>query len=314
MKKITPVLLLATVLFGCGQQKDPIKKAAHASNNAPLFHYGNPVLVQYDRYIAGLDTQLINMGSQAVDTFEVFFALFKSQPPEVCDTAFYIFNQFHSRLTNYLNWHMEADSINYEEIAYGTDMEGKKAMLSKKQKARKKALDKNGIYLNSEEGSAYMEQDQHFIAQRFGKFVTAPMKQYLAQLDKEQKEGFGEDGGLTISATTLADRTIWWEQFSKANPNFLYATDAAKAYRFMLYSLMEGSENTSVRAYISNNLSEDSLSEYFHTAWSYVQEKYPQSNANRVITPHLNAWLKRDSAEIMQALENFQKEYKSPWE
>ena len=310
MKNLTPVLLLAAVLFGCGQQKDPIKKApkkaAHATNNAPLFHYGNPVLLQYDRYIAGLDTQLINMGSQAVDTFQL---LFKNQPPAVCDTAVYLFSQFHNRVCFYLNMN---DSTNYDNFLF-TD-EGKKAVLSKKQKAIKLALDKNGFGLASEEGGAFLVQDHHFIAQHFGKFVTAPMKQYLTQLDKDKKDGFEEDAGLTISPTMLADRTIWWEKFSKANPNFIYTTDAAKTYRYMLYFLMEGMENTSVRAYISNNLSEDSLSEYFHTAWSYVQEKYPQSNANTVITPHLNAWLKRDSAEIMQALENFQKEYKSPWE
>ena len=315
MKKITPVLLLAAVLFGCGQQKDPIKKttkkAAHATNNAPIFHYSSPVLLQYDRYIAGLDTQLINMGSQAVDTFQV---LFKNQAPAVCDTALYIFNQFHSRLSKYLNEHMEADSINYEEIAYGTDMEGKKAMLSKKQIARKKALDKNGIYLNSEEGTAYMEQDRHFIAQRFGKYVSTPMKQYLTQLDKEQKEGFQEDAGLAIEATVLADRTVWWEQFSKTNPNFLYAKEAADEYILMLYVLMKGTDNTGVNDYYNDSIPNGYiLSTYFQKAWTYVQEKHPQSNTNAVVTPYLNAWLKKDSTEISQVINKFDKEHKSPW-
>jgi hypothetical protein len=319
MKKITLVLLLAPLLYGCGQQKkDNVKKAPpkaeHATNNAPLFQYGNPVLLQYDRYIAGLDTQLINMGSQAVDSFQV---LFKNQAPAVCDTAFYIFNQFHSRLSSFLNWHMEADSINYEQIAYGTDGEGKKAVLSKKQKARMKALDKNGIYLNSEEGTAYMEQDRHFIAQRFGKYVSAPMKQYLTQLDKEQQEGFQEDGGLSIEATTLAGRTVWWEQFSKtiANTNFLYAKEAADQYRLMLYVLMTGMDNTGVNDYYNDSIPNGYvLSGYFQKAWTYVQEKHPQSNTNAFVTPYLNAWLKKDSTEISQAINNFKKEHKSPWE
>src|SRR5688500_1781514 len=176
MKKITLVLLLAPLLFGCGQQKkDPVKKAAHATNNAPLFHYGNPVLLQYDRYIAGLDTQLVNIASQAIDTFQ---ALFKNQVPAVCDTAFYIFNQFHCRLSSYLDGHMEADSIDYLQFFYVGENE-KPYPLSKKHKAIKRALENNGFRMEPMEGAVLIVQNQQFMVQRFGKYVSAPMKQYL---------------------------------------------------------------------------------------------------------------------------------------
>lgn len=315
MKKIIPVLLLMAVLFGCGQQeKAPAvaaPKAAHASNNAPLFHYGNPVLFQYDRFLAGLDTQLIDMGSQAVDTFQ---QLFKNQPAAVCDTAFYIFNQYHQRLCSWAYEHMDT-SVNYEDIVYPE----KTKPLSKKQKALKKQLDKNGFYLYGEEGSAYIEQDQHFIAQHFGLYVTVPLKQYLAQLDKEQKEGFSEDAGLTIEANVLAERTVWWENFNKtiANTSFIYKKEAAFKYNLMVWVLMTGMENTAVNdGYANDNDSIPNtyrLYDYFQKAWTYVQEKYPQSGTNAIVTPYLNAWLKKDSAEISQLFSQFQKEHKSPW-
>lgn len=309
-------MLLAAVLAGCGQQKDPIKtpkKAAHAANNAPLFHYGNPVLLQYDRYVAGLDTQLIETGGQAVDTFQL---LFKAQPPAVCDTAFYIFNQLHNRLCSYLNEHMSADSINYEDFIF-QDEHGKDRPLSKKQKTVKKKLDKNGFGLDSEEGTAYIVEDLHFISQHFGKYVTPLMKQYLAQRDKEQQEGFQEDAGLTIKPIVLAERTVWWEQFSKtvANTNFLYTKEAARNYNLLLYVLMEGMANTEVNDYFNDSIPNGrNLSDYFETAWTHVQEKYPQSATNAVVSPYLNAWLKKDSTEISQVLTKFKSEHKSPWE
>ncbi|HEX6428093.1 MAG TPA: hypothetical protein VF008_10425 [Niastella sp.] len=318
MKRIIPVLLLAAVLFGCGQQKkDPTKKApqkaAHATNNAPLFHYGNPVLLQYDRYIAGLDTQLVNMGSQAVDTFQAFF---KNQAPAVCDTAFYIFNQFHSRLSSYLDSHTEADSIEYLQFFYAEE-NGKPYPLSQKHKAIKRALDNNGFGMEPMEGAVLIVQNKQFMVQRFGKYVSAPMKQYLTQLTKEQKEGFESDGGLVIEPVILAGRTVWWEQFSKtiANTNFLYAKETADQYSLMLYVLMKGMDNTGVNDYYNDSIPNGYiLSAYFQKAWTYVQEKHPQSNTNAVITPFLNAWLKKDSTEIKQVINSFEKEHRSPWQ
>lgn len=318
MKSLTPVLLLAALCAGCGQQekKKSIKKAPtpeHATHAAPLFHYGNPVLLQYDQYLTNLDTQLVSMGSKAADTFQV---LFKNQAPAVCDTAFYIFNQFHNRICTYLDMHKEADSIKYEDFLF-EDENGKKRVLSKKQKAIKKALDKNGFGLDSEEGIAFITQDQHYIAQHFGKYVSAPMKQYLVQLDKEQKEGFQNDAGIVIEPTIFAERTVWWERFSKTNPNFLYTKEADYNRRMMLYFIMTGMENTSVADNHYNDsgtVNTRTLSDYFKTAWTYLQEKYPQSQANAVVTPYFNAWQKNDSTEISQALSNFEKEFKAPWE
>ena len=228
MKKLIPALL-AVICFSCGQanKKEPIKnvpeKAEHATNKAPLFKYGNPVLLQYDRYVDGLDTQLVDNSSRAVDTFKL---LFKNQPAEVCDTALYIFKQYHWRMSVYIYWNMEADSVNYEQILYKKDENGKPYPLSKKQIARKKALDKNGFILASSEGQLLLDQDLQFISTHFDKYVSVPMKQYLAQLAKEQKEAFQEDAGLTIEPKVLEDRAIWWENFTKSNPGFLYAKEA----------------------------------------------------------------------------------------
>lgn len=287
-------------------------KPVHARNNAPLFQYGNPVLLQYDRYIAGLDTESVEMGGQALDTFQL---LFKKQPAAVCDTAFYVFNQFQSKLSNYLNMHMEEDSIKYEDFIF-SDENNKMPALSKKQKAVKQKLDKGAFGLGATEGEAYITQDQHLLLQLFAKYVTPVMKQYLAQLDKEQKEGFDEEGGLVIEPDQLADRTVWWEQFSQANPNFIYSKEAAKSYNLLLYVLMEGEGDNGARQYHYNDsdvVDTVSLSEYHKTAWTYMQKKHPQSQATAIVTPHLNAWLKNDTTEANKVNEDFLKSHKSPW-
>jgi len=316
MKKLPLLLLLAVICFGCGQteKKAPLQKApkpVHARNNAPLFQYGNPVLLQYDRYIAGLDTQSVEMSSQALDTFQL---LFKKQPAAVCDTAFYIFYQFQTPLCSYLNMHMEADSINYDD--FFSDENNKMPVLSKKQKAVKRHLDNGGFGLAAEEGGPSITQDQHFLLQRFAKYVTPTMKQYLVQLDKEQKEGFFEEGGLAIEPNQLADRTVWWENFTKTNTNFIYASEAVKSYNMLLYVLMEGEDNSGGRQSHYNDsgvVDTVSLSDYYKTAWTYMQEKHPQSQATAVVTPNLNAWLKNDTSEANKVNEEFKKGHKSPW-
>ncbi|HUP11616.1 MAG TPA: hypothetical protein VM187_05380 [Niastella sp.] len=321
MKKLVSALLLAVVCFGCGQadKKEPIKDApkrsANATNKPPLFQYGNPVLLQYDRYIDGLDTQLVEMSSQAIDTFKL---LFKNQPAEVCDTALFIFKQFHYRLSVYSYWHMGADSISYEQILFEKDENGKPYKLSQRQIARKKTLDRNGFLLASSEGEVFIDQDLEWISTQFGKYLSTPMRQYIAQVGKEQKDGFEADAGLTIEPKVLAERAIWWENFSKLieNTKFLYAKEAANQARYVLYTIMEGMDNTSVADYVSDSTGPSAiqLSEYFNTAWSYLKEKYPTAKTTQVITPNYEAYLKKDSAAISQVHEQFRKEYKSPWE
>jgi hypothetical protein len=321
MKKIVSALLLAGVCFGCGssdnkeQVKDAPKKSANATNKPPLFQYGNPVLLQFDRYVDGLDTQLVEASSQALDTFKL---LFKGQSAETCDTAFYIFKQYHQRVAVYTYGHMETDSLNYEQILYGKDENGKPYTLSQKQIARKKALDQNGFLLASSEGQTFIDPDQQFIATQFGKYVSAPMKQYLTQLGKEQKDGFEVDAGLTIEPNELAKRAIWWENFSKSveSTKFLYTKEAARQYEYILYTVMNGMDNTPV----SDNASDSTgatiyqLTGYFNTAWAYLKDKYPGAKTTQVVLPYYNAWLKADSAAISQAYDKYKKENKSPYE
>jgi len=306
MKILIPVLVAATLCFGCGEAKKP-QKPVHARNAAPLFHYGNPLLLQYDQYVNQLDTESRQSGYMAVQKFE---SLFKNQPGAVCDTAFYIFNDFHSQLSAFLNMRMEKDSINYEDLIT-EETNGHKPVLSKKQKAIAKALTANGFSLNSEEGMAYIEQDQHFIIEHFGKHVTPVMKQYLVQLGKEQKEGLVDDGGLTIPPQVLADRTVWWEKFAKVNPHFLYINTIQDKYSSLLYLLMVGTDNTSVREYTNDSLVVDSLSDYYYTAWSHLQEKYAQSATNSVINPYFVAWQKKDTVEMSKLYNDFMR--KNGW-
>jgi hypothetical protein len=73
---------------------------------------------------------------------------------------------------------------------------------------------------------------------------------------------------------------------------------------------MDGVENTSVREYTSDTTVVDSLSDYFNTAWSHLQEKYTQSGTNAIVNPYFVAWQKKDTAEISKIRDNFLKEYR----
>jgi len=63
---------------------------------------------------------------------------------------------------------------------------------------------------------------------------------YLEQLNKESLEGFWEDGGLIIAGTNLVDRLIWWGNFRKENPKFLFKTTPRLTENAYLSSLVGG--------------------------------------------------------------------------
>ncbi len=61
----------------------------------------------------------------------------------------------------------------------------------------------------------YIDRDVKMIRKCFYAHLSEPTKLFFDQYEKEDLEGFSEDGGLIISLTALAERIGFWISFQK---------------------------------------------------------------------------------------------------
>jgi hypothetical protein len=264
----------------------------HKADSVIVTGYYTPVLQEYDAYLKGLDTQKLLNVLRATEQFKKGF---DGQPVAVADMAFLLFDAFQARVFAAA----EKDTTDLTPlIRY--DENGRPIPVSERLQTMQRLLAVAGFQIQQEEGAPVLARDMGYLASIVGEFVSPVLKQYLVQLGKELNEGFQHDAGITIPLTQLADRVVWWEQFSKANPGFIYAAKAAENYHYFLTYLLIGMDNTPVEE--SGVLAED-----FKAAYLHVQQQYNGTATERYITPYLKAYLDKTPAKAKQILEDYVK-------
>lgn len=103
------------------------------------------------------------------------------------------------------------NGVNFDDCDYFPD--------EKKTKELEKHFKKMGLILTSMEGCFYVEEDNNFTIQNFGKFLSPSWREYFALRVKENNR-FVNDGSLIISWDELRQRIIYWEDFIKKYPRF----------------------------------------------------------------------------------------------
>lgn len=301
MKQLIPVFsacLLAacntTTVKQAAPQQDTLVKTT--TSTPPHFQYGDTSLLAYDQYLHTLDSLHLDNVTAALHRFQLSFA---HKPATICDTAFYLFDQFHKKMLD--NPEVDAGKLDSLQMATAEDT---KTAPTREQKLLAQQLQQNGITIETEEGTPYPAQDQAFLLRTFSRYLSPVMQQYLVQLDKEQKEGYQNDAGLIISAETLASRTAWWEAFNREHPDFLYNREAHMAQEGLINSLLMGMDNTPV-------LNGDSLDSYFRTAYEYLRDSVPAAEITRVTTGCLHAYDKADTATANKIINTYQQQHET---
>ena len=295
-----PLSILVVVLSFCGCHPPAPNPNRPPGNTtiAPLFPYGHPILLAYDQYIATLDTQKIGNGEAALQQFR---RLFDQQPPDVCDTAFYIYDRWHSRFASFVETHPPGDSIDLEPliVAPGVLFPTLPPALQKIWQT----LTKNGLRVYEEEGLAYITRDWHFMAEHFSATLSPAMQEYLVQEEKEDRERFQDDAAISITPVQLSERAVWWEQFARRHPQFLYTSRALDHHAFYVRVLLTGMDNTPVTR------GGGGLADYYETAYDYIGRQFNGSETNAVVLPYYKAWQKKDTAEVRVLLEDYLKKH-----
>ena len=161
-------------------------------------------------------------------------------------------------------------------------------------------LKDNGLMIYMTEGDYYIGQDLDFVAKWFYGDVSSASRTYLAQLNKENKQGFQEDAGLTIDNQTLVDRTIWWEKFVAAHSNSILTYRAKKSWCLYLGTLMTGMDNTPVKDV-------NGIDDYYKSAYTYLQNKYSNSQTNKYVKPYFKLLLQKNNNEADKLIETYRK-------
>jgi uncharacterized protein (UPF0297 family) len=287
-------LLFLTMIFSCSQQQ----------NNSKNIETSTPentknVVNQYASFLAGLDPTNINTIPVAMNKYQ---ELFKDEIIESKDSAFVLFDSYYQKVDESANDLMTKDTTNFDAFVM-LDENGNSLPLSKKLRDYQDKITQNGFEIASSEGAAYIKQNRDFITKGFYDFVTPTMKEYLEQLNKENKEGFSEDGGIAIEPKEYIDRVIWWENFIEKNKNFIQLAKCNENRKYLLTFLMTGLDNTPL---ISDENNE--IEDFYKTAYSYLQSAFPNSQTNKMIAPYFAALINKDKVKTAKILKGYKQQ------
>jgi hypothetical protein len=252
-------------------------------------------LQAYGQWIARLDTQQAENVQLALMRFQQSF---HQQPAATCDTAFSLFDHFHTKVATYIGNIPRPNSIDLDQLApAGPGVTSKP--LSPLLIRIRDTLARNGLRVYEDEGMGFIGRDYSFMVKKFSGYVTPAMKEYLIQQAKEDKEGFQDDAELTVTPQQLAKRTVWWEQFAQDNPSFIYKQNALDFHASYLRVLLSGMDNTPVAT------DDNKLTDYYETAYDFIGKNYSQSQTNAIIAPYYKAWQKGDTVTIQKIKEKY---------
>jgi hypothetical protein len=303
------ILIPALFLFVACHQGKPQQAATTDSvpvSNKPytptFAHATNEHLKQYDRYLNDLDTQNIDNATLAVEKFET---LFQNETPDVCDTAYYLFEHYHGEGGLMISHIFDGDTL--QAFLPGGDDGTTPPKLNATQQQFLTHLQKNGYSIGEAEGSAYLQQDYDYMEKHFAAKVTPLMRKYIAQQKIEQKEGFAMDAGLTIDEITLAKRGGWWEAFNKANPDFIYNESADYEEKEILSVMLTGMDNTPV----TDN---DTLDAFYRTSYNYVIDSLPNTNMAAIIRPLRDAYDHHNKKAVKKIIDSCEENHLMIWD
>jgi hypothetical protein len=294
------LIIIILILFSAC--KSSIRKANVTSdtihNKTKKPEYNDSLLKMYDVFLIKLDTVHIENSTSAALKYR---ELFKGKDKNTCDSAFLLFEKYYERLDNSLdNLHNKDTTIKYDSLINDSDG-GYSRALSNELLSYATKLKDNGFRVYMSEGDTYIGSERNFIAKWFYSYISHDMKEYLVQLNKEEKEGFSEDAGLIIGPKSFVDRTVWWEKFVAKHPHSIIINTAKNNWKSYLSTLLRGMDNSSVLQY-----DQKTLNSYYKTAYSYLQNSFPATQTNKVINPYFRLLLKQDTIKANKLINEYE--------
>lgn len=248
-------------------------------------------IIAFKEFIHKLDST--DKQSLQLSTLE-FQRIFANKSTGLCDTAYEVYQQFIDTLELKLNEKLEQDSIDYLPLFSN-------AVVPKKLKDANSELLRSGFKFAQSEGMVYIEQDRNYVIRNLFSFFSEPMKAYLTQIEKENREGFMDDAGIVITPKQHVDRIIWYEKFMAENTDFVMNKNCKAYKKAYLTYLLTGIDNTQ----LFENKEQMMLNPYFKKAFSYLLKTYPESETAMLVQPFKSAIEQKQMAVVDDLIKKY---------
>lgn len=235
----------------------------------------NPKLKEYKDYLLSLNQAKYYSTSMAVSKYKELFAI---ENLTVRDEAFVMFDNFYKEVRSKINESHLDDEIDYTVLFndYNTPSNTKVSNLIIKYR---KDLNENGFDIAISEGLTYIKSERNFISRNFYSFISPAMKEYCTFYNIISKEETVDDGALAVYPRRLAERVLWLEKYIESNPNFKLIEDCKMFYRYFLYLLLSGTENTPL---LEDN---SDINARFVDAFEFITLEYSNSTTAKYVLP-----------------------------
>lgn len=293
------MLMGMLILASCGeteQKKETVKLDEEISDVQPE----KKLVKEYETFVDGLNKGKISNSTVAMKKYQ---ELFKDADKATCDSGFVVFHKFYEELADFENEYVYKNAELQKTVWNQTDENGKSEPMPKAFQNLERKVKPNGYRLEFPEGMISIGYDRSFIAKHFYKYVSPEMRKFLKELDYENRKGFSEDAGITIDETDYVDRLIWWENFEKANPDFILKKRVTETRKSYFTFFLTGMNNTPVYwAEVSEPME---MTDYFKTAYAYLERKYPRSDTWKRTKPYQQAVFNNDRAKTEKLLSDY---------
>lgn len=263
-------------------------------------------LTEYKNFVEGLDKTKVESSTIAAKKYS---ELFKGADPEICDQAYAMFQDLYEGIGFKLNEKISKDTAIQNSTCAYKDENGREIPPSKALRKFESQIVKHGFDIECQEGMPSLGLDYAFIERNFYKSVSPVMRKFLKGLKEDDDKELSIDAGIILSEKDFVDRTVWWENFVKENPDFILIERAKALKQAFFTDLIYGMNNTPAIAYMSTGGEESisDLSAYFVTAYTYLNKKYPDSETNKLIQPFFKAAKARDFQKVDQIRKDYTK-------
>lgn len=289
MKHVVLYAFVTCAFVACGQKN---KSTDNEHVNVDKEVVITP-LQSYSSFLAKKDTTQPESVTAAAKEFGVLFA---DTDTTVADSAFVLFNTFYNSVAD----HVAAAHIKDPKKFNSFNVPGK---LPDTSNAYVASLQQNGFTLEMAEGNSYVKQDYSFMQQYFYPHISNTLKNYLLQINRENKEGFLSDAALVVEPVDLVKRILYWEQFLAAHPMFYFNDNIRHNKRAYTTFLLEGTDNTPVIKHGS-----DKIHPAYRNAYEQVISVHPKTELAALVRPYYQALQKKDQAAVNKILQRYKQQ------
>ena len=145
---------------------------------------------------------------------------------------------------------------------------------------------KYGMDVLNKEGYEYLAESNNFLLNKFHRYVSDSINDFLLLRSKEEAQIFQRDATIKISWKDLAIRCLNWESYLKKYADSLLLDDAKTLNSIYISALLTGTNNTRVFESEHKWLDQRKVNE-ISDVYIWVIENYPSCNLSQILKGYL---------------------------